>query len=236
MKTAKFFGHPKPHLTNYICNWSRRLNIIYVECPKVACTTIKRVLQHAEVNGDLSQISKNVHDRNKSPLAKPGFDDEEFLRLIKDPQVFKFCFVRDPFSRVLSCYLDKMVDNTWERNRLAPKLELSTDPIPTFLEFLEAIKEQKDAERDIHWMTQDFMLQTGTINYNFIGRFENFRSEFTQVCDSLGISEFLDLKATAHATNANNRLREYYGEREKHLVTQIYERDFVRFAYGWDIL
>ena len=43
--TAAAYFDQEPDLTEYICHWARRVGCIYVETPKVACTTIKRVLQ-----------------------------------------------------------------------------------------------------------------------------------------------------------------------------------------------
>lgn len=229
---AKVFNH-KPQLPNYLCNWSEKHKFVYVETPKVACTTIKRVLQRAEANGDSTKVPANVHERVNSPLKRVSDDPEAFESLFYRKDTFIFCFVRNPFTRALSCYLDKMVVNEWERNRLAPTLNLSTDTAPSFKDFLVAISKQSDEERDIHWSTQTFLLRPNRLEYSFIGRFETFHSQFEAVCKYLDISEFADLRQTAHATNADEKRNKYFGPEEIQLIQEIYLDDFRNFGYGF---
>lgn len=225
----------KPGVANYLCNWARRLDVIYIETPKVACTTIKRTLQLAEVQGDTNLVPKNVHDRDASPLARPSVDETAFLEKLRDKSALKFCFVRNPYTRILSCYLDKMVSNSWERNRLAPKLGFNNGEVPSFPDFLETVAAQAEGERDIHWSTQTYLLRPNIVNYSFIGRFEIFASDFGKLADHLGISEYADMKSKPHATNASDNLKSHYSEKEAELVQAIYEADFRNFGYGRDI-
>lgn len=220
---------------NYLINASQKHRYIYVETPKAACTTIKRVLQRAEVDGDASRLGDNVHDRDASPIRRAADDIDGFRQLLNDPSTFKFCFVRNPFTRSLSCYLDKIVANEWERNRLAPGLGFNASTPPSYVEFLRAVERQDEADRDIHWCTQTYLLRPKKIRYSYIGRFETFHQNFTHVCDRLGISEYLDLNRTAHATGADERRASYFGEEEIDLIRSIYRHDFENFGYGWDL-
>jgi hypothetical protein len=149
----------EPDLTEYICHWSRRIGCIYVETPKVACTTIKRVLQAAELGVERRhEMPDDVHARATSPLLAPGHDPEGFALAIWDTATFRFTFVRNPYSRILSCWLDKMVSNETERGRMAPMLGLDPNTPPSLAEFLEAIAAQPERERDPHWTTQTHLL------------------------------------------------------------------------------
>jgi len=224
-----------PDLTEYICHWSRRVGCIYVETPKVACTTIKRVLQSAELGPDGSgALPEDVHDRATSPLLSPGHDPCGFVSALTDTQGFCFGFVRNPYGRTLSCWLDKMVANAAERERLAPMLGLDPDAPPSLEAFLAAIADQPEAERDPHWATQTHLLNPHGIRYAFIGRFEHFRLDFSCVCAHLGIEAHAgDLPATWHATDASAKIRSHVGEREAMLIRRIYEADFRNFGYGW---
>lgn len=231
----EMFDQPLP-ITNYLCHWSMKNRFVYVETPKAACTTIKRVLQQAEVGGGMTyEKPGDVHLRERSPLLTPCEDMAGFSQAMRDQNYFRFCFVRNPFSRILSCYLDKMVITEFERRRLAPKLGFDPDAAPPpFGDFLRAVREQTAEERDIHWSTQVYLLRPDRIRYSFIGRFEMFREQFRSVCESLGIARFGDdLRNTAHATNAGKQLRTFFGRREIELVQTIYEQDFSSFGYGW---
>lgn len=224
-----------PALTEYICHWARRVGCIYVETPKVACTTIKRVLQAAELGGERQgDLPEDVHDRAASPLLSPGQDTEGFTAALTDEDTFRFAFVRNPYSRALSCWLDKMVTNRSERTRMAPLLGLDPEAPPTLADFLSAVLHQPEARRDPHWATQTHLLHPHGIRYAFIGRFEQFRAEFTRVCQHLGIGEHAGtLPGTWHATDASAKVRNLVGPEEAALIRRIYEADFRNFGYGW---
>lgn len=219
--------------TNYLINFSLRYRYIYVETPKVACTTIKRILQVAEVDGDLPRLAEDVHDRGQSPLPQIRDVPEAFQQLYEDPATFRFCFVRNPFSRALSCYLDKFVQNETERRRLSAQLGVSGDRQLTFREFLMAVKDQADFEREPHWIPQSYLLQPDRLKYDFIGRFEFVGSQIDSLMDRLGFPQTHWEKRAPHATAASENLRSYYGAEEIELVREIYEQDFKSFGYGW---
>jgi hypothetical protein len=224
-----------PDLTEYICHWSQRLGFIYVETPKVACTTIKHVLQAAELGAERQDdMPEDVHERATSPLLAPGHDPEAFVAALWDRATCRFAFVRNPYSRALSCWLDKMVDNAFERKRLAPLLGLETDSPPSLVTFLEAVAKQPERDRDPHWTTQTHLLNPHGIRYTFIGRFEQFRPDFSRLCTHLGIEDRAEtLRGTSHATSAGSKVRRHIGETEGALIRRIYEADFRNFGYGW---
>jgi hypothetical protein len=222
-------------MTNYLCNWSRKQRYVYVETPKVACTTVKRILQLAEVDGAIEfKKPGDVHNRELSPLLRPSDDIDEFSRAMTSSEYFRFGFVRNPFTRSLSCYLDKMVKTPFERQRLAPALGLDPASAPKFVDFLRAVAAQSEDQRDMHWASQTYLLRPNRINYSFLGRFEFFRDQFTLLCERLGISIYAtDLSNSWHATNAYSKVRDYLGQEEVDLICQIYEHDFRNFGYGW---
>jgi len=216
---------------NYLLHWSTERRYIFVETPKVACSAIKRVLQ-TDARAGVAPTG-DVHDRDASPLPRAMDDIAAFRALCEDPATFRFCFVRNPYSRILSCYLDKFVANEWERDRLAPKLGLSPDAPPSFRDFLRAVEGQPEHARDIHWASQVFLLRPNRFRYSFVGRFELFDAQFAKVCRHLGLSYAPSSVDKAHATSAGDMLRDYFGAEEVDLLKAIYADDFRFFGYGW---
>ena len=216
---------------NYLVNWSTERQYIYVETPKVACTAVKRVLQTAAQGG--AEPAANVHDRLASPLPRVSEEFDAFMALCDAPDTFRFCFVRNPFTRILSCYLDKFVKNDWERARLAPTLGFGPDAPPSFRDFLEAVRAQPEHERDIHWATQVFLLRPNRFRYSFIGRFELFDAQFAKICRELDLDYAPKPSDKAHATSAGAALAEHLGPEEADLLRDIYADDFRFFGYGW---
>jgi hypothetical protein len=219
----------------YLINYSPRFSYVFVETPKAGCSTIKRKLQSMEVDGDRSLLPESVHDKAGSPLKSPaetGLPDHVLLR---DGDFFRFCFVRNPYSRVLSAYLDKIVENEWERVRLAPTLNLSGDTIVDFETFLRAVAEQPDGQRDIHWRSQVGILRPDHIRYDYVGRFEILGPSLRRAVSRITGDRAGEIEPMAfHATSASRRAQQYIGETEAELIRAIYAADFAAFGYSRD--
>lgn len=236
MTIANFFSY-SADIAEYLANVSAGRRYFYLNNPKVASSTILFVLQTAERRG-VSPSFEELHDRSKSPLRPLSKLPCPLETVLTSGMYFRFTYVRNPFTRALSCYLDKMVQNNGERKRLAPELGFAEDYHPTFREFLEAVQRQPDERRDIHWMTQSLLLQLNTIQYDFIGRFESFSSSFPRVLERINVPpEYFSSadKRSRHPTNSASKLQEYIGEPAKKLILTIYESDFKALAYGSDL-
>ncbi len=233
MPLERFFRYPTTTV-NYLVNISERFRYCYINNPKCASTGILRALQRAELDGDEARLPDNVHDRAKSPLLS-------FENCARSPDdvignFFVFSYVRNPYSRALSAYIDKIEQEAPERVRLLPTLGFATDSRPSFLEFLLAVQKQRDDWRDIHWATQSRLLQINNISYSYIGRFESFSASYPLLLDRLGIhrKHFEASYVPRHVTRANERIADYVGPKERDLIASIYFSDFSNFAYGLD--
>ena len=101
----KSFCYP-PEKANYLINISKTYKYVYLETPKVACSTIKRTFQKAEVTALGGEVAKNIHDKNLSPLLSPLDIQNGLDSMFEGDEFFRFSFVRNPYSRILSAYLD----------------------------------------------------------------------------------------------------------------------------------
>ncbi|NRG18540.1 sulfotransferase family 2 domain-containing protein [Rhizobiales bacterium] len=221
---------------NYLANISASKNILYMETPKVCCSTIKKYLQIIETNGDYSLLPDNVHDKVNSPLKSPSEIELPISRLFSGDEFLRFSFVRNPFTRVLSAYLDKIVQNQWERHRHLPALGFNRGANVGFREFLERIHAQPPLERDIHFMSQYDILRPDRVKYHFLGNFEKFSHDYSHLQDLISATATIrDSSINWHATNASNRIGEYYGEIETTLVRTIYINDFIYFGYSMEL-
>lgn len=235
MSIERYFTYPTETI-DYVVNVSEKYRYMYLANLKVASSSILRVLQLAEVDGDASRLPESPHDRAGSPIPSYSAAKTPLNEVIESEAFFKFTYVRNPYTRVLSAYLDKVLRDPAERVRLLPSMGLAADSEPTFLEFLKAIQAMRDSWRDIHWVTQSRLLQINNINYNFIGRFESFATTFPVTLELLGIdAALLDKAGTPpNVTRASDRLREFIGPKERDVIIGIYEADFVNFRYSLD--
>ncbi|WP_197059651.1 sulfotransferase family protein [Thermopetrobacter sp. TC1] len=233
---SQYFPYPIPQI-KYLANCSEKYKYIYVSTPKVACSTIIKTLQYLEVGEDMNKLPQHVHDRHNSPLLNPYDLNATPYEMLETDMYFRFTFVRNPYTRILSAYLDKIVNNQWERNRLLPKLGYSKNANLTLTQFLETIREIPDVHKDIHWTPQYYLIQPDKINYHVIGRFENFSIAFKKVIEKINSEcniELFKTKADHHKTNAGSKILDYIGKRERDLILEIFEDDFVKFGYSED--
>lgn len=225
---------------NYLTHIDDRRRLVYVETPKVACTSIKKFMMDQYAGDSFPLENKShVHNRTISPLKQISELTTEDALAVYGPDFQRFSFVRNPFSRLLSGYLDKLVTNEYERNRHLPMMGFEPGSHPTLLDFLERLAKMTDVSRDIHFTTQSALLMVNRVDYTFIGRFEGFRQDFLRMQNLLYGIKHSDQSyedfGKHHASNANEKLAQYYGPREVDLVLEIYHADFDFFGYSKDL-
>jgi len=234
--SATYFDYSRGKV-NYLTHISRRHRAVFVEVPKAGCTVVKRVMQHSEHGGSPYERPVSVHDRATSPLGAPlrdGFDLDDVFGA--DGSYFRFAFVRNPYSRALSCYLEKIVGEQWLRDLRLPKLGFRADEEVSFVDFLRRVAEQEPRDMDIHWAPQHHLLSLDKVRYGFLGRFESFRENLQAVIQRLGMTapDGLLSEVSSHTTNAGDKIAAYFDDESVALVQSIYRRDFAHLGYGLD--
>lgn len=206
---------------------------LFVETPKVACSTIKSTLHAiAGVEGREDRKFEEVHQRRKSPL-KSFADLEDVAEFLDRPGVFKFCFVRDPYSRTLSAWRDKIArGDSRQRRDLLKQMGEDQDSgreIP-FEAFLEVLEGQWPKQMNPHWRVQADQTMQGVIAYDFIGRFERFAEDFTEVLQRIGGEREIET-VRPHSTGSGGSLDAEMTDRARRMIQKIFERDFEMFGY-----
>lgn len=225
---------------DYSINISLKYNYLFTETPKVACSTIKTILQKMELgNPDFFRNNfEDIHDRNFSPLLKPsqlGSLDYFF----EGNKLFKFCFSRNPYTRLLSSYIDKIKPSKSEKKYVLKSLGKDPNQLDqdiSFEEFVNVINKQKIISMNSHWRIQYYQTFQDSIAYDFIGKIENFSEDLKVVLNRINpdYKRFMS-NERRHATHANSLLTAYYTPTLINLVQQIYEKDFIYFGYDFDI-
>lgn len=235
-KITKHIKYIPLHEFFYSTNISLQYKYIYVETPKVACSTIKSTLQKLELQdiGLYRENFEDIHKREFSPLLKVQ-QMADFDTFLQKKDIFKFCFVRNPYSRVLSAYLDKIVGNQSHKGRILLELGHDIDALKqevSFEEFLAVLSKQTVLTMDPHWRVQYYQTFQDYIDYDFIGKFENFEEDFVYVGKNIS-DKFHKyyMSEKRHSTDANTMLDEYYTNELKEIVYNIYKKDFDYFGY-----
>jgi len=157
-------------------------------------------------------------------LLELGFIEEEFFR-----RAFKFCFVRNPWDRLVSLFFkikeDDGIQGGLDRYSSFEQFckdlpNLHIDP-PGFYHY----RGYSFFSNQVDWITDG----SGRIFVDFVGRFENLREDFEKVCSIIGVEAELP-----HDNRSSHRpYWEYYTEETRRIVEAVYRRDIETFGYSF---
>jgi ankyrin repeat protein len=156
-----------------------------------------------------------------------------------DSRPFSFSFVKNPYTRALSAYLDKIhpaAGSKPERALFCSQYALDPSAHISFHHFLHCISLSTASEQDPHWRSQACNLLLGGLAIDFVGHLEHFDEDSVTLAKMTGLN--MDstsvLAGRQHGTFAKSRLADFYGDRELSLANKIYEEDFRVFGYQFD--
>jgi hypothetical protein len=218
--------------------------VIYVCVPKNASSRIKMTL--SAVLGRTLRSDWEAHKRKPSGLKSPKrVGLTIFHRLATDPRALRFAFVRNPYARLVSCWLNKFrevpltpakpaVDSylAW-RQQNDPSLPEGPTNTLSFDEFINFAAMTAQDRVDAHWHLQTGLLEMPGIELNLVGKVESFERDFMRVLDHVQASDGLRADATKPA-NVSDPIdwRSYYTNELANRVHKAYELDFDRFQYS----
>lgn len=208
----------------------------YIPIPKVANTSLRnffaQTLDQKVVN---QKLGFNYTDFFKSYNSL--VNSKEKLNK-KYSHYWSFCFVRNPWDRLVSCYSEKIkksshINNTWFCNGVS--LGLLRYGVfranMSFEDFVYAISSIPNQEADPHFKSQYTFLTTneGKLIPHFIGKLENLNEDLFFICKTLQINNGLEIPH--YLKSKRLHYREYYTEELKKLVASRYAKDIELFDY-----
>ena len=224
----------------------RPYQCLFVHVPKTAGQSVEQFFMdrlgldwdrdRAEVmlgdNPDRERGTQKLAHLSAAEYVEDGFvDRDEFERL------FKFSFVRNPYERIVSEYLYR----NYFAHRSFRDFVLNKLPGPGW----------NDDSR--HVMPQYEMLHdaSGRLLVDYVGRFENLRADFAEVCVRLGIDD-AELPhrnpSDKRSRNLKRRVRnfvfrngetdlrrytDFYDDETRAAVASLYRRDLDAFDYDF---
>lgn len=230
--------------SNFIYN--KKNNVIFAYIPKVACSNWKGILR--SLNGSENYLDTSyAHDRTKSGLTYLS-DLHEKEDILKNKDIKKYAFVRDPYSRVLSAYLNKVESrkNNLKDNDHFSKVYLDIESYrinnldtgkyeeASFKAFLYWLRGSRSIYTfDEHWKSQSLLLDVDRVEFDRIGKFENLSDEADAFISLLGANvKFPTQKEIKFSpTSAAKKIDHYYDDEARDLVNEIYHNDFLNFNY-----
>jgi chondroitin 4-sulfotransferase 11/chondroitin 4-sulfotransferase 13/dermatan 4-sulfotransferase 1 len=225
---------------------------IFAYNPKVACTNWKCIMRY--LNGVEDYLSPSLaHNKVLSGLTFVS-DEVDALSLITNDNIPKYAFVRNPYNRILSAYLNKVEpyvngtrgendDNSYFYKVFCEiddyrKSYLQSESKVNLYSFLSWLKNVDDVHtRNEHWLPQVKLLRVDDVRYNFIGKLESLSVDAPKLLGLIGCDlEFpSQAKVSFAPTNASDKQKAYFTSREYLLVNEMYANDFESFGYSFYI-
>lgn len=220
---------------------SLRHAYMYAAVGKAANSTVKHHLYELEYAGTRFK-TKSLHDRQSSPLLSPfQLPDDLMEQVFTSPKYFRFSMVRNPYTRILSCYLDRIVPaNSAPYRQLMLVMGRPAGELITFAEFVRAICAQKPFNQNNHWRLQVAEICQAQVRYDFVGKQETFAQDMTHIWSKVAgnrpAPDFAAENKAPSITSAEKRLEEFYTPELVDLVRSAYGADFKAFGYSTELM
>lgn len=238
-------------------------SVVYRVVPKCACSTIGQIMYYSDhgqfFDGDIHDATGGMH--------KWAMDQSQPLITsnVKSHSSYSFTCVRNPYTRILSSFFDKICgiqrNGRRYRGNLVPLLiqkygievgdpetGFEFDQIKSFRRFLlfarDTIRWRRPMEPDIHWSAMSGHISTFIVNggsYDKIIWTEKFNDGMQDVLDAIKTPKAIDLQtiprfneSEGHGPKRMHPVEDYFDDLSKHLMWEIYKKDFQLFKYDFD--
>ena len=203
------------------------LNAIFIHIPKTAGTSIETILfENINSNDYLKYWYGNVNNYE--------LDHSTIKYLVENckhynKNFFKFCVVRNPYERLVSEY--KYCKNYYSRfiKNINSFKEFIFELNSKFNQVLE--NEENNHHLISHYLPQYKFTHIDSKNsLDFIMKFENLEEDWIKLCENLKINKKL-IKVDKYSSKKKYNYLDYYDDKLKEIVYQLYEKDFLLFGY-----
>ncbi len=149
---------------------------------------------------------------------------------------YKFAFVRNPFTRLVSAYEHlKKTDSYFLGDKVFSEKVLNN--FETFDEFVELwLVDNFYKSEAPHFRTQfSFINLNGKVVLDFLGRYERLNDDFQKVANFLNIKTELPTENITQYDKQSYFEKYYLNQKTVALVQEIYKDDFEHFGYSKDV-
>lgn len=223
-------------------------SVIYRVVPKCACSTIGQILFYSDhgvfFDGDIHDSKAGLHKWAQDDSQKP------ITRAVKSGDVYSFTCVRNPYTRILSSFFDKICgiqrNGRRYRGNLVPLLvqkygievggedgKQEFDQIASFRRFLlfarDTIRWRRPMDPDIHWSAMSGHVSTFITNggrYDKIFWTEAFNDGMGDVLSSIETPHAVDLKTIPRFNES-----EGHGPKRAHPVEDYFDDLSMHLVY-----
>jgi len=195
---------------------------VFVAVPKTATSSIHNIFNQINSLRRYDSYHPHFQEQYHFPLS-------EILKL--NPEIidyYKFGFCRNPWDRMISSWIEftTAVDhlNTWSAN-------LPND-FKDFGDFILRFSDTSWSE-EIHFQPSSWYLYANDGSpVDFIGRYENFSSDFEKVIGELNLNIQVDQLPQTRKTNRDKNYQKYYTNQKMiDSISSFFKDDIENFGY-----
>jgi hypothetical protein len=250
-KILSHYSHADPQSVMLRLRHSSFVNVrkryLYFEVPKAACTQMKELLRLQEgappiqlFAGKLMETRREmfVHARENVPLPSlVDLDDATQREVLESSDFFRFTIVRNPYTRLVSAWKNKVVPCEPGCERLYLEIkghlpDMHAKELIAFDEFVGYLENKCDVSAcDPHWRRQVDHLFLDALNFSHVGKVENMAASLARFQQHLGLAEppmagRKNVSAPVGLATYNQSLADK--------VYALYQADFERLGYDRD--
>lgn len=208
--------------TSQVFMYYQSLKLLYIGIPKNANSAINRLLLLREGISFEEKKYGSIHVAK----SKFGVTKKEAVRLLeRDPEVECLAFVRNPFERIVSCYINKVQDEDYP-GILEAYWGFFFKGM-SFALFTRRVRLIPDSLSDIHFRSQcAFLYGSGKKLYTYLGHIENIETDIVPIADKYSLSKLRFVnRSKAYDWRA------FYTPESAHIVYERYRSDFELLGY-----
>jgi hypothetical protein len=230
--------------TSYV---STKHKYVYLEVPKAACTRLKYIIHTLEqlrpvpVTFDRlpeTRLFMFIHDRERFEMPSlADFPEDEITRILAEDEYFKFTFVRNPYSRLVSAWMNKLyfiepgLENLYHaiKNNFPDCVD---GRYITFEGFVKYINEFENIRTcNPHYRLQSDLIMANAIEYDMVAKVEKFDEGIKQLETRIGVSNLDNSKSGSSNESYGEDWRSHYTPELADIVYKLYKNDFEQFEY-----
>lgn len=206
-------------------------NAVYIQNYKVGTRSLRLAIGRHLLKEDGKEVDYDQLDEgllNTMDKKYSGFHSLNDVRR-QWPDGFVFAFVRNPLSRLHSCYKNKIIDAQKQGSKNQFK-DFGVGFDITFDDFVRFVAETPDAMSDRHFRSQHwFVSQGGHLVTDYLGKLESFDEDWDVLRERFG---FPGLPHKNKSKPKGDGYREYYNKETYQLALERYRDDIEMLGYA----